>query len=208
MIDCAVLVGLGVTVTGHQRVLGVSVALSEAEVHWRDFLDSLNKRGLSGVNYILSDDHAGLRAARKATFASVPWQRCQFHLQQNAQKYVARSDEREAVSRLIQACFNAPNRDEATRLLNPAVASWQTHNPKLAAWAETNLQRASRASAYPRLTGYACAPPMALSGSTKRLNVAPVWLAYSRIPRAACASFQRCSASRTRTGSRQKSICR
>ena len=139
MIDRAVLVALGVTVTGHQRVLGVSVALSEAEVHWRDFLDSLNKRGLSGVNYIVSDDHAGLRAARKATFASVPWQRCPFHLQQNAQKYVARLDEREAVSRLIRACFNAPNRDEATRLLNTAVASWQTHNPKLAAWAETNL---------------------------------------------------------------------
>ena len=111
VIDCAVLVALGVTVTGHRRVLGVSVALSEAEVHWRDFLDSLNKRGLSGVNYIVSDDRAGLRAARKATFASVRWQRCQFHPQQNAQKYVARLDEREAVSRLIRACFNAPNRD-------------------------------------------------------------------------------------------------
>ena len=139
VIDCAVLVALGVTETGHRRVLGVSVALSEAEVHWRDFLDSLNKRGLSGVNYIVSDDHAGLRAARKAVFPSVPWQRCQFHLQQNAQKYVPRLDEREAVSCTIRACFNAPNRDEATRLVNTAILSWQAHNPKLAAWAEINL---------------------------------------------------------------------
>ena len=139
VIDCAVLVALGVTVTGHRRVLGVSVALSEAEVHWRDFLDSLNKRGLSGVNYIVSDDHAGLRAARKAVFPSVPWQRCQFHLQQNAQKYVPRLDQREGVARTIRSIFNAPNRDEAARLLNTAIASWQTDNSKFAAWAEINL---------------------------------------------------------------------
>ncbi len=74
VIDCAVLVALGVTETGHRRVLRVSVALSEAEVHCRDFLDSLNKRGLSGVNYIVSDDHAGPRAARRAVFPAVPWQ--------------------------------------------------------------------------------------------------------------------------------------
>ena len=143
VIDCAVLVALGVTHSGHRRVLGVSVALSEAQVHWRDFLESLNQRGLSGVSYIVSDDHAGLRAARKAVFPSVPWQRCQFHLQQNAQKYVPRLDEREGVARTIRACrswqHRAPNRDEATRLLNTAIASWQTDNPKLAAWAETNL---------------------------------------------------------------------
>ena len=60
---------MGVTTSGHPRVLGVSVALSEAEVHWREFLDSLIKRGLSGVKFIASDDHAGLKAARKAMFA-------------------------------------------------------------------------------------------------------------------------------------------
>ena len=66
VVDCAVLVAVGVTVSGHRRVLGVSVALSEAEVHWRTFLDSLIKRGLRGVKFIASDDHAGLKAARKA----------------------------------------------------------------------------------------------------------------------------------------------
>ena len=139
VINCAVLVALGITETGHRRVIGVSVSLSEAEVHWRDFMQSLVKRGLSGVNYIVSDDHSGLRAARQAVFPSVPWQRCQFHLQHNAQAYVPRLDLREGVARTIRAIFNAPNRDEATRLLNNAVASWHTENPKLAAWAETNL---------------------------------------------------------------------
>lgn len=87
LVDCAVLVAIGVTASGHRRVLGVSVALSEAEVHWRTFLDSLIQRGLRGVKYIASDDHAGLKAARKAMFPGVPWQRCQFHLQHNAQGY-------------------------------------------------------------------------------------------------------------------------
>ena len=139
VINCAVLVALGITETGHRRVIGVSVSLSEAEVHWRDFMQSLVKRGLSGVNYIVSDDHSGLRAARQAVFPSVPWQRCQFHLQHNAQAYVPRLDLREGVARTIRAIFNAPNRDEATRLLNAAVASWRPENPKLATWAEANL---------------------------------------------------------------------
>ena len=74
----------------------MSVALSEAEVHWRAFLDSLIGRGLRGVKYIASDDHAGLKAARKAMFPGVPWQRCQFHLQHNAQGYVTKLDQRKA----------------------------------------------------------------------------------------------------------------
>jgi transposase-like protein len=58
--------------------------LSEAEAHWRTFLTSLVERGLHAVKFIVSDAHSGLAAARKAVFPSVPWQRCQFHLQQNA----------------------------------------------------------------------------------------------------------------------------
>ncbi len=116
LVDCAVLVAIGVTASGHRRVLGVSVALSEAEVHWRAFLDSLIQRGLRGVKFIASDDHAGLKAARKAMFPGVPWQRCQFHLQHNAQGYVSRLDQRTPVARQIRAIFNAPNAHEAQRL--------------------------------------------------------------------------------------------
>ena len=63
-------------------------------MHWREFLDSLITRGLREVKCIASDDHAGLKAARKAMFAGVPWQRCQFHLQHNAQGYVSKLDQR------------------------------------------------------------------------------------------------------------------
>ena len=139
LVDCAVLVAIGVTASGHRRVLGVSVALSEAEVHWRAFLDSLIQRGLRGVRYIASDDHAGLKAARKALCPGVPWQRCQFHLQHNAQAYVTRLDQRKPVARQIRGIFNAPDAHEAQRLLNNALKDWQVSHPQLATWAEINL---------------------------------------------------------------------
>jgi transposase-like protein len=63
------------------------VSLSEHETHWKAFLKSLKDRGLNGVKLIISDDHEGLGAARRAVLGSVSWQRCQFHLQQNAGAY-------------------------------------------------------------------------------------------------------------------------
>jgi transposase-like protein len=139
LVDCAVLIAVGVTKDGKRRVLGVSVALSEAEVHWRAFLDSLIRRGLKGVKLIVSDDHAGLKAARRATLPSVPWQRCQFHLQHNAGGYVTRLDQKKPVAQRIRAIFNAPDKVEAERLLRQALDAWKTEAPKLAQWAEENL---------------------------------------------------------------------
>lgn len=139
IVDCAVLVAIGITADGKRRVLGVSVALSEAEVHWRAFLDGLITRGLRGVKMIVSDDHAGLKAARRATLPSVPWQRCQFHLQQNAQAHVSRLDQRKTVAQRIKAIFNAPDKAEAERLLRQAIETWAKEAPKLALWAEENL---------------------------------------------------------------------
>ena len=113
VLDCAVLIALGVGSDGKRSILGVSVALSEAEVHWRSFLSTLQKRGLHGVQLLISDDHAGLGAARTAVFPAVPWQRCQFHLQQNAQAYVPRLDQRAEVAQTIRSVFDCPDRASA-----------------------------------------------------------------------------------------------
>lgn len=86
--DAAVLIASGVNLEGKRLVLGVSVSLGEQELHWRDFLQSLVERGLNVVELIISDAHVGLQAASKAVFSGVSWQRCQFHLQQNASQYV------------------------------------------------------------------------------------------------------------------------
>jgi len=80
-----------------------------------------------------------LKAARRAVFPSIPWQRCQFHLQQNAQAYVTRLDQRQPVALRIRAIFNAPDQSEAKRLLDQALEQWRSEAPKLAAWAEENL---------------------------------------------------------------------
>jgi transposase-like protein len=142
IIDCAVLVAVGITPEGTRRVLGVSVAMSEAEVHWRDFLKSLVERGVCGIKYIVSDAHAGLEAARKAVFPSVPWQRCQFHLQQNASKYVSRLELKAGVAKQLRAVFAAPSKDDAERLLALAVDAWRKGGQaKLADWAEANVSQ-------------------------------------------------------------------
>ncbi len=137
--DCAVLIASGVDPSGKRRILGVSVALSEAEVHWREFLNSLQKRGLRGVRCIVSDDHTGLKAARKAVFAGVPWQRCQFHLQQNAQSYVPQRDQRAVVAAEIRSVFNCEDKPAASQRLKELVARHEKKTPKLATWMEANL---------------------------------------------------------------------
>lgn len=137
--DAAILMASGVKRDGKRSILGVSVSQSEAETHWRAFLEGLVKRGLSGVQLIISDDHAGMESARKAVFTGIPWQRCQFHLQQNAQSYVPRVGMRGEVAEDIRAIFNAPDRETAGTYLKKAVEKYSVIAPKLADWMEVNV---------------------------------------------------------------------
>lgn len=140
VVDCAVLVAYGVDEQGLRHVLGVSVSLSEAEVHWRAFLDSLVSRGLHGLVCITSDAHSGLKAATRAVFPGVMWQRCQFHLQQNAQAYIPKKSMKTEVAEDIRMIFNAINRDEANRLLKCVTTKYEKTAPQLSQWMETNIQ--------------------------------------------------------------------
>ena len=135
----AVLCAVAVNADGKRSVIGVSTSLSEAEVHWREFLQSLLARGLVGTRLITSDDHAGLKAALRAVFPGVPWQRCQCHLQRNATAYVPRADMRTGVAKDIRAIFNAPNLHEAERLLAQAVKTYAKTAPRLSEWMESNV---------------------------------------------------------------------
>ncbi len=139
VLDAAVLIANGVDAEGHRDVLGCSVSLSEAEVHWRTFLSGLKERGLHGLELVVSDAHEGLAAARKAVFPGVPWQRCQFHLQQNAGQYVPAVAMRTEVATDIRAIFNAPDRAEADHLLAKFLDRYENSAPKLVHWAEENL---------------------------------------------------------------------
>jgi len=139
VVDVAVLVAIGVSETGHRQILGTSIALSEQEAHWRDFLRSLQERQLHGVRLFISDAHEGLKAARKAVFPSVPWQRCQFHLQQNAQAYVPKQEMKKKVAADIRSIFTAPTVAEAQRLLGQLLERYEKSAPRLTAWAEKNI---------------------------------------------------------------------
>jgi transposase-like protein len=147
--DAAILIATGVDPTGHRQVLGVSVALGEQEVHWRSFLQSLVTRGLRGLRLIISDDHAGLKAARQAVFGGVPWQRCHYHLQQNAQAYVPRKEMQSEVAGDIRMVFNAPDRTTANAYLTRIVQKYAKSASRLADWLEKNIPEGLTVFAFP-----------------------------------------------------------
>jgi transposase-like protein len=137
--EAAILLASGVDRKGKRQILGVSVSLSEHELHWRTFLQDLVARGLKGIQLITSDDHAGLRAARRAVLGGIPWQRCQFHLQQNASAYVPRQSMLKEVAADIRSIFNAPDRSTAMIYLDTVVQKYQKNASRLADWLESNI---------------------------------------------------------------------
>ncbi len=147
--DLAVLTAVGVNLGGKREILGLSVSLSEHEVHWRAFLESLKARGLGGIQLITSDDHSGLRMARQAVFGSLPWQRCQFHLQRNAQAYIPHKDMAAEVAEDIRTIFNAPDRSTADAYLARTVQKYLKTASRLAEWMAANIPEGLTVFAFP-----------------------------------------------------------
>ena len=137
--DATILSAIGVGPDSHRSLLGVSVALSEAEVHWRAFLDSLVRRGMRGVQFITSDDHAGLGAARRAVFGGVTWQRCQFHLAQNAIHHAPSHAIRSTIGAELRAVWNAKDIAAAHEELRLLVQRYAKTAPDLSRWLERNI---------------------------------------------------------------------
>ncbi len=149
VVSTAVLTAIGVDHAGRRSILGTSVSLSEAEVHWQAFLRSLVDRGMYGVQLIVSDDHAGLRAARDTVFPGVAWQRCQFHLMQNAMAYVPKASLRKTVARDLRTVFNAQDRDEAEHRLKRLVQEYDHVAPRLVEWMQTDVPDSLTVFAFP-----------------------------------------------------------
>ena len=137
--DLAILKAIGINRWGKREVLGVSATLSEAEVHWREFLQALQRRGLQGVQLVVSDDHVGLRAARRAVFPSIPWQRCQFHLAQNAQAHAHNRAQAREMGQAIRDIFNSPSLAEAEAMAARVAERFAKENPKWVKWLEENI---------------------------------------------------------------------
>lgn len=106
----AVVVAMGVGASGRREILGVAVGDSEDAVFWGEFLASLKARGLSGVQLVISDSHAGLKAAIEHYLSGAAWQRCRVHFKRNVLAKVPRT-QASMVSAIISTIFAQPDAD-------------------------------------------------------------------------------------------------
>ncbi len=150
VIDMAILLAYGVTPEGKREILGVSASLSEAEVHWREFLQSLQSRGMRGLRLVISDDHAGLKKARMAVFPSVPWQRCLFHLCQNAQSYAPKKSMKSEIAEVMREIFNSPTLEMAQEMKRQALEKYKKRAPEFAKWLEENADESLTFYQFPK----------------------------------------------------------
>ena len=77
--NVACVVATGVNADGYREILGVDVLTGEDGAGWTAFLRELVARGLSGVELVVSDAHAGLGEAIAAVLPGSSWQRCRTH---------------------------------------------------------------------------------------------------------------------------------
>ena len=108
IVSRAVVVATGVAADGNREVLGLAVGDSEDEVFWTAFLRSLRDRGLDGVRLVISDAHAGLKAAIARVFSGASWQRCKVHLMRNLLATVPRAHA-EMVAATVRTVFAQPD---------------------------------------------------------------------------------------------------
>ena len=94
---------------------------------------------MRGVEYFVSDDHAGLRAARRAVFGGAKWQRCQFHLAQNAIHHAPSQRVRKRIGAELRTVWNAASLAKAETALVDLVTAYRETAPKLAEWLEENV---------------------------------------------------------------------
>jgi putative transposase len=135
----AVLVAIGVDWEGRRQVLGVEVANRESHSSWREFLAGLRARGLHGVEYVVSDDHAGLKAALREILPEAAWQRCYVHFLRNALDYLPRKHDDDCLMEL-RWFYDRRDLEEVRRDIATWITKWQGKYPKLVTWVEENVE--------------------------------------------------------------------
>jgi putative transposase len=126
----AVVIAHAVHETGRKEIVGIDVGEAETEAFWTEFLRSLVKRGLVGVQLVISDAHEGLKNAI-ARVLSCPWQRCTVHFLRDMLGH-ARKDQHGALGALIRPIFQASSGEEARARLGEAVDRLSSALPKVA----------------------------------------------------------------------------
>jgi putative transposase len=135
----AVLIAIGVDWDGRRQVLGVELANRESRSSWRDFLTGLRERGLAGVEFVVADDHAGLKAAIREVLPEAAHQRCYVHFLRNALDYVPRKVDDDCLQEL-RWLYDRRDLAEARADLAAWIGKWQSKYPRLVAWVEENIE--------------------------------------------------------------------
>jgi transposase-like protein len=137
--SCAVLVALGVDWEGRRQILAVELANRESRSSWKDFLVGLRDRGLHGVEYVVADDHAGLRAAVREVLPDAWFQRCYVHFLRNALDHLPRKADDDCLQEL-RWIYDRRELSEAKSDLAAWLKKWSPRYPKLTGWAEETIE--------------------------------------------------------------------
>jgi putative transposase len=139
IVSQAVLIAVAVDGEGRRQVLAVELANRESRSSWRDLLLGLKQRGLFGVEFVVSDDHPGLKAAIREVLPEAVWQRCYVHFLRNALDYVPRKVDDDCLMEL-RWFYDRRELAEVRRDLAAWLAKWQGKYPKLCNWVEENIE--------------------------------------------------------------------
>ena len=134
----AVQVAIGINGEGQRQVLAVQMANRESHSSWKQFVLRLKERGLTGVEFVVSDDHAGLKKAIGEVLTEAAWQRCYVHFLRNALDYLPRKADDDCMQEL-RWIYDRRDLQEANRDLATWIAKWAGKYPKLVDWVETNI---------------------------------------------------------------------
>jgi putative transposase len=149
VVSKAVVVATGVTADGRREVLGLDVCDSEDEVVWRGFLNSLKKRGLTGVRLVISDQHAGLVAAITRTMQGSSHQRCRVHFIRNVLAHVTKS-EAEMVAAVFRTIFAQPDLASMSKQWDKVRDDLTARYPKVGALMDAAKTEVLAFAAFPR----------------------------------------------------------
>jgi len=131
----AVLIAIGINWEGRRQVLAVELANRESATSWKEFVRRLKERGLAGVEFVVSDDHEGLKKAVSELLPQAAWQRCYVHFLRNALDYLPRRADDDCLQEL-RWIYDRRNLKEAQADLAAWLQRWQARYPRLTDWVE------------------------------------------------------------------------
>jgi len=134
----AVLIAIGIDWDGRRQILAVEIANRESRSAWKDFLLALRQRGLHGVELVVADDHAGLRATIREVITEAAFQRCYVHFLRNALDHLLRKADDDCLQEL-RWLYDRRSVEEARRDLSAWIAKWGARYQKLVAWVEETI---------------------------------------------------------------------